>query len=283
MENKFFSRFFKARLGNLEIAASLNSSLAMPTVRGEGDGRRDDHFHAQYELFVAGDEPLIIKIGETALSVRRAAVCIPPFTPHTVRRPQGTYCFCFEMRRVGNAEVEGAVYPTMQSLLSEVRPLQIADTVYTDLWRLERAYHSTAVVDEQAVSALLRLIFWQLYEGNATVAATDGVAAVNDYCIVIDQIVNTRYTERITLSTVAEALHLSTKQTARIICKRYRATLSELLTEKRLQVAAALLRDGDRSVSDIASFLFGRSENYFYRLFRAKYGLSPLAYRKAAR
>lgn len=281
MSDRFFSRFFKARLGNLEVTVSLNDRFERLSDAPRESG--EEHFHAQYEIFFAGEIPLEIVVAGTPLRLCRAALCLPPFTPHVVRRREQVYCFCFEIRQTSGAEGDDSVYAVMRALLSDpTRPLAMSEDIYGDLHRLVTAYHTTSSLGEEMASALLRLVFFDLYESNAALTGEDEVASIHDYCTVIDQFIYTRYTERITLSTVAEALHLSTKQVSRIIRKKYRATLSGLLTEKRLQVAAQLLCDTDRSVSEIAATLFGRSNRYFYRLFSEKYGCSPLAYRKAA-
>ena len=136
---------------------------------------------------------------------------------------------------------------------------------------------------EEKLKALLKLLFISLYENNVHADGIEENTAINDYCLVIEHFIHHHYTENITLATVAEALHLSTKQTSRIIRKRYHASLSELLNEKRLNVAAHLLKTSDIPIAQVASRIFYRSENYFFRLFKGKYGLSPLAYRKKHR
>jgi len=52
------------------------------------------------------------------------------------------------------------------------------------------------------------------------------------------------------------------------------------LKDKRCVFAAMLLRTTDMSVSEIINEAGYENESYFRRLFRKKYGVNPLTYRK---
>ena len=88
------------------------------------------------------------------------------------------------------------------------------------------------------------------------------------------------YKENISLETLAGILHLSTKQTARIIQKIYGKSFRECLTQTRLQVAKRLLTDTNKDIKDIAFNVGFQSYNGFYMSFKNFIGITPLEYRK---
>ena len=82
---------------------------------------------------------------------------------------------------------------------------------------------------------------------------------------------------------MADKLGLSTRQTSRVIMKYYNSTLSELVTNQRLNVARHMLLSGEHSVSEIVEAVNFSSESYFYQQFKKKYGTTPRKYVKANR
>ena len=269
MENRFASKAYKVSAADLSARVFLNRSFKEDL--GEEDGNRELllHFHTQYEIFFVGESPLVMQIGEAEYSFCHTAVCISPFVRHFVKTRQGVYGMRFELKEA---------HPLFTA---PFRELSVGEFSYECLLRAGDAYRHDAPTAVAEVTALLSLVFLDLYNRNLHPAPPTESHAADDYCLIIDDFVNRRYEEQITLADVAGALHLGTKQTSRIIRSRYRTTLSAMLNEKRLTVAAFLLAHTDESVTAIAERLFRRSDNYFYRLFRARFGISPLQYRKA--
>lgn len=101
-----------------------------------------------------------------------------------------------------------------------------------------------------------------------------------EYAFEIEKAISGCINEKITLSDVAAALYLSEKQTSRIIIKNYGKPLSAVIADRRLTAAALLLKNTDKSVSQIAFETGFNTECRFFDLFKRKYGLTPLSYRK---
>ena len=57
-------------------------------------------------------------------------------------------------------------------------------------------------------------------------------------------------------------------------------TINHLITQKRLQQAKILLKNSDKSISEIAEAVGFNDYNYFSRIFKKYYGISPRDYRK---
>lgn len=88
------------------------------------------------------------------------------------------------------------------------------------------------------------------------------------------------YSEEISLDELAESAHVSKSECLRCFRKSLMTTPYKYLTEYRLSKAAVLLRETDRSISDIAADVGFGQLSHFGKCFREKTGLSPSAYRK---
>lgn len=91
------------------------------------------------------------------------------------------------------------------------------------------------------------------------------------------------YTQDIPVDRLAEAGHVSRRTCFRLFRETLHMTPLEVMRSLRLQEAARLLAESDRSVTDIALACGFDSASYFGRLFAQRYGCAPGQYRKMAR
>ena len=96
----------------------------------------------------------------------------------------------------------------------------------------------------------------------------------------LDRIINTEFMQNLTADAIADKLHISSRQLSRIVQKRYHATLHQVITDKRIAVAAIMLQSSDFSAEKIAEMVGYTSRASFYKEFDKKYGMTPLEYRK---
>jgi AraC-like DNA-binding protein len=94
-------------------------------------------------------------------------------------------------------------------------------------------------------------------------------------------LVDTRYREPLDVPTLAQAAHLSPAHFSREFRRAFGETPHQYLLTRRLERAAALLRNTDRTVADICLTVGLRSVGSFTTSFGRAYGLSPTAYRAA--
>jgi AraC-like DNA-binding protein len=94
-------------------------------------------------------------------------------------------------------------------------------------------------------------------------------------------LVDARYREPLDVPALARAAHLSTAHFSREFSRAFGETPHKYLLSRRLERAAALLRNTDRSVSDICLAVGLRSVGSFTTSFGKAYGRSPTAYRAA--
>jgi AraC-like DNA-binding protein len=94
-------------------------------------------------------------------------------------------------------------------------------------------------------------------------------------------LVDARYREPLDVSALASAARLSPAHFSREFRRTFGETPHQYLLTRRLERAAALLRNTDRSIADICFSVGLRSVGSFTTSFGRAFGLSPIAYREA--
>lgn len=94
-------------------------------------------------------------------------------------------------------------------------------------------------------------------------------------------LIDRRYREPLDVATLARAARLSPAHFSRAFRRTYGETPHQYLLTRRLERAAALLCNTDRSVADICFAVGLRSVGSFTTSFGRAYGLPPSAYRAA--
>jgi AraC-like DNA-binding protein len=94
-------------------------------------------------------------------------------------------------------------------------------------------------------------------------------------------LIDARYREPLDVPALARAAHLSPAHFSREFRGAFGETPHQYLLTRRLERAAALLRNSDRKVADICLAVGLRSLGSFTTSFGRAYGLSPTAYRAA--
>lgn len=94
-------------------------------------------------------------------------------------------------------------------------------------------------------------------------------------------LIDARYREPLDVSALARSAHLSQAHFSREFRRAFGETPHQYLLTRRMERAAALLRNTDRSVTDICLTVGLRSIGSFTTSFCRIFGLSPTAYRAA--
>jgi AraC-like DNA-binding protein len=94
-------------------------------------------------------------------------------------------------------------------------------------------------------------------------------------------IVDARFREPLDVPALARAAYLSPAHFSRTFRRAFGETPHQYLLTRRLERAAALLRNTDRSVAEICFGVGLRSVGSFTTSFRRVYRMSPTAYRAA--
>jgi AraC-like DNA-binding protein len=94
-------------------------------------------------------------------------------------------------------------------------------------------------------------------------------------------LVDARYREPLDVPVLARAARLSPAHFSREFRRAFGETPHKYLLTRRLERAAALLRNTDRTVADICFAVGLRSVGSFTTSFRRTFGMTPTAYRGA--
>ena len=226
------------------------------------------------------EKPLTVYTQDGTSVYKSCIVCIPPFFKHRTYRQSGLrILFTFDKNTTNNDFSK-----FMSSFFSEQKPVIIKTnkSLFFYASQLSSLFSiESSLVNEIAVS-LLKLIFYHLFSDNhelkKSINKKEILTTNESYLPSIDNMIND-FSNNINLQAVADALRLSTKQTSRIIKKNYKKTLSQLICEKRLSVAAELLLKSDKTVTEIVEYINFPSESYFYHKFKEFFGYTPLKYK----
>ena len=89
-----------------------------------------------------------------------------------------------------------------------------------------------------------------------------------DYGFIISEFFSTYYQDTVTLADLAKLLHLSEKQTARLVKKYTGESFSSTLTTTRMQTADFLFKTTDMSMTEIAGDVGYRSYSGFWKAYQ---------------
>lgn len=233
------------------------------------------HSHFTYEVFFITEGTLEIVTDDTVEIYERKVVIIPPKKGHyTIPRGSGSFCLLMTVENSKNAEL-------LKNALSDGNyDLVLSDDVEYYIKALSGKSEEGTERAEKDVKLLAELIFNEII-GNIIQNDEIRLGGVESKHIgAIETYINANFRKKITLSQIASLVYLSTRQVARIIQKEYGCTLCELVNNKKLEAAKMMLKNTDMKVGEIVSRVNFGAENYFYLLFKKKYGLSPLQFRK---
>lgn len=111
-------------------------------------------------------------------------------------------------------------------------------------------------------------------------AATENANGI----LLVKQYVDSYFTDAdLSLSTVSKRFSYNTKYLSGAFKKLLRISFTEYLTEKRLNYAASMIKNGISNVSDLAEMCGYTDAMYFSKVFKKKYGVSPKQYMQKER
>lgn len=88
------------------------------------------------------------------------------------------------------------------------------------------------------------------------------------------------YTQDIFLQELADMNHVSEEHLSRLFKKELGVTLTTYIGDLRTKKAAELLKTSKLSIAEIAMYVGYSDSNYFVKVFKKRYGMTPSAYRR---
>ena len=239
------------------------------------------HKHSNYEIFFVNRGRLTVVTAQGGVDCEDSLVVIPPLLEHYTAGPEFEgYAMNFVLERLPNRAK--SLYDCVLEQLNGgilLMPLTEDEKFYVE--HIAKVFMGNSPKDH--LQHLLYLLYSELFhrmkphvpEAEATLSKQA------KYINTIETYITKHYCEEIHLSDVAKQVYLCTKQITRIVRKEYGCSFSELVTGHRLAAACMLLKHTNLSVREIASNVgYHDRENYFFTLFKKKYGLTPMQYRE---
>lgn len=237
---------------------------------------RGVHTHFTYEVFFVVSGELELVTDEYSRTYGKGILIIPPKLRHYTFTGVGdSFCLLFSFENTTDEAQR------LRRVLDKgIAELSMSDDIAFYIKRFaEKSDTHTPKADRDA-ALLCSLIFSEMTEQMLPAHVSQKSNGSSEHIGNIEAYINKNLLNKITLSSVSESVHLSSKQISRIIERAYGCTFLELLTQKRLAAAEMLLKNTDMRISEIAAATFHSTETYFYTVFKKYYGMTPLKYRK---
>lgn len=146
-----------------------------------------------------------------------------------------------------------------------------SDTVAV-LESVRKAFASVSDQKNEKCTALFWYLYYQLIE----------TATNNEHPHVkhIKQYIAEHLTEELTLTEIAEAVHLVPHYCCAVFSKQSGQSLFDFITSQRIEMAKGLIRTTNAPLTEISADCGFSDYNYFSRVFKKLTGIPPLKYRK---
>lgn len=126
-------------------------------------------------------------------------------------------------------------------------------------------YHS-----KEKIANILNYILLELSD-------TAGLLANNEHISKIVRYVDENITSPITLRHVCEEINLSREYTSALFKKNMGRPLTDYINERKIRLAKDLITNRGMSLKDVSEYLGYSNYNYFSRLFKRYFDISPMA------
>ncbi len=206
--------------------------------------RLHKHSYAEIHVFSGGGSVRIE--GEELELCGSEAIIIPAGKYHSIDPSEGTCRISFQLD-AGCDAVRIASFPSgvTEALFAEAETVEDSGD-----FGLLSAYLSLAAT----------AVLGTRYEGET----------LCDYPLMIREFFSRRYGEDVRLSDLAKALHLSERQTERLVERYTGKSFRDELTDTRMEVAEQLIAEGELSLSEIAAYVGFRSYAGFFKAIKRR-------------
>lgn len=133
----------------------------------------------------------------------------------------------------------------------------------------------------QTVDEVSRLFLTSIKDFTARVAACKVPAGMSPEIYQCIQYISSHINQHITVDDVAGSVGRSRSHISRQFKKELGFNLSDYIMRRKLEEGKSLLAYSDKSLIEISEYLCFSSQSYFQNMFKKKYGITPMEYRKA--
>ncbi len=148
---------------------------------------------------------------------------------------------------------------------------------FSDYDALQKAVENISVVEHEKCESFLSLmvVLAQYIAGESLI-----LPEKNDLAIKTMAYISEHYSEDLSLVSLCEKMNCSKSTLMKAFRERYQKSVGDAIHEVRLQNAVKFLSSNDASIKSIAIACGFFDQNYFAKVFKAQFGVSPTQYRK---
>jgi len=240
----------------------------------------DRHSNAEYELHIVLQGVVQVDVEDRHYSLKeQQAILIAPGQYHLPRALPGP----FERFSLSFSVSEGPLLACLRRQIPSCRVFSITPemdaicrSIYNECGTKPAFWQN---LQQPLLSTLIIHLFRLLHLDNS-VQPVHTKANEPVRTDLIDDYFEQHFARKAGLSDLAEKLHLSKRQVARVLLDSYGMGFQDKLTSTRMDHAAWLLRTTNLQISQVAETVGYVSEAAFYQAFRGHFQVTPLGYRK---
>ena len=247
----------------------------------------DMHAHTYYEVMLCPEGNMNIALSDgTKLPMEPDSLClIPPRVYHRSIGDSDTKKLAIRFlctRNMRSGRMYGIFHAAMEQqatpLLLGAQP-ELSDLARNICAELQKPSLATETCVQSLLSLLLIRLFRMLCGNAVSEISTPLPRQVSDRRLAIEDFFTTRYHLPLTEETLAEAVHLSTRQLNRVLKQLYGMSFRQLIIDFRMSKAAQLLISTELSTAEVAEQVGYTSVSGFYEAFQKHYGIPPGSYK----
>ena len=289
-------------LGDMRIQTVMDSGfLLYPKKRDPVP-----HSHLNYELyFTKRGSCQTVCAGKTYTSAAGDMFLIPRGEEHSVQSQSADACIYslrFSVFPIAAAREEPLLYDTFLAQIKTPVLLTKRNALSAPLCQIREELAHKSVLCSEKIPALLTLFYAELFRA---LTETDSPSTDEEFSVVLKEapgylrgrckdtpqefyidILDSFFTHlphEPTLEMLWGHLHLSIRQTRRLVQEHYGMPFRQKLSKTRIDTAKRLIRTTDFPLEAVAEKAGYASYNAFFEAFMAQTGLSPSQYKKATR
>lgn len=248
------------------------------------DRQNSPHSHFAFEVFFAAEGELVLVTGRNTQVYERKIVIVPPKCRHySIRQSGWGLCllFAFDAQQALLDERIGRI---LYGLGGAVCAFALDEDTALYARMAAQALKREDALSAKETELLIGLLFCRfLAKLLPDEKLEQPTRSRGKHINAIESYINANIYQPITPADVAENVYLSVRQVSRIVEREYHCTLRQFIVDRKLDAAEALIKNTDTKVAQVASMLQLGSDNYFYALFKKRFGMTPLQYRKASK
>ena len=279
---------FTFEIENLKVLITIYSDFFY-----EQSIHSNTHSHNSFEFHIISDGDSLVSSNEGSVCLTPFQACIiPPNTIHTwipkSKTTKTSFCFSYEKIKKNTVKDVFAIFDRAFGQIKDIKIIKHAEKYIHEIERIVSAGLNHGNLASIKLRLYFSLIMLELADDiiaeneNSTYEPDDSseLAEKNLRRIIIEDYINQYFNTPITINTLSKVLHLSTKQTERIVTQEMNSSFKNLVIKIRLETSMHYLKETDLSVNEVAQKVGYRSYNGFYRLFLSHTGMTPQEYRE---